>query len=150
MFGSKGFEPVFVELSLVQFFQKDHNFLLLATALASGAMLLWPLVRGSSGGPRVTATQATQLINREDAVVVDVRDQGEFDAGHILGARNVPLARVDSSDLKGKHRTIIVYCETGDRAPKAAAALKKLGFEKVVNLSGGLAAWKQAGLPVAK
>jgi rhodanese-related sulfurtransferase len=153
MLGSKGFYPALVEFSsasLVQFFQKDHNFLLLATALASGAMLLWPLVRRSTGGPRVTATEATRLINREDAVVVDIRDQGEYQAGHILGAKNVPLARVESGELKSKDKTIIVYCETGDRAPKAAAALKKQGFEKVVNLSGGLAAWKQAGLPVAK
>jgi rhodanese-related sulfurtransferase len=139
-----------VELSLLQFIQKDHNPLLLATAVASGAMLLWPLVRGSTGGPRVTPGQATQLINREDAIVVDVRDQGEYEAGHILGARNVPMARMESADLKRKDKTIIVYCETGDRAPKAAAALKKQGFEKVVNLSGGLAAWKQAGLPVEK
>jgi rhodanese-related sulfurtransferase len=154
MFGSKAFiRPLFrppVELSLIEFFKKDHNSLLLATAVASGAMLLWPLVRGASGGPRVTPGQATQLINREDAVVVDVRDQGEYEAGHILGARNVPMARVESSDLKRKDKTVIVYCETGDRASKAAAILKKQGFEKVVSLSGGLAAWKQAGLPVEK
>jgi rhodanese-related sulfurtransferase len=139
-----------VELSLIQFFQKDHNSLLLATAVASGAMLLWPLVRGSSGGPRVTPGEATQLINREDAVVVDVRDQAEYEAGHILGARNVPLARVESTDLKRKDKPVIVYCQTGERGPKAAAALKKQGFARVVNLSGGLAAWKQAGLPVEK
>jgi rhodanese-related sulfurtransferase len=139
-----------VELSLIQFFQKDHNSLLLATAVASGAMLLWPLVRGASGGPRVTPAQATQLINREDALVLDVREPGEYEAGHVLGAKNVPLARVDSTDLKRKDKTIIVYCGTGERAPKAAAALKKQGFAKVVNLAGGLAAWKQAGLPVEK
>lgn len=159
MFGSKGFirpfytAPVYtapVELSLIQFFQKDHNSLLLATAVASGALLLWPLVRGSSGGPRVTPAEATHLINREDAVVVDVRDRAEYEAGHILGARNLPMARVESSDLKRKDKPVIVYCQTGERAPKAAAALKKQGFERVVNLSGGLAAWKQAGLPVEK
>jgi rhodanese-related sulfurtransferase len=159
MFGSTGFvrrfiPPLYtvpVELSsLVQFFQKGHNSLLLATAVASGAMLLWPLVRGSSGGPRVTPGEATHLINREDAVVLDVRDQAEYEAGHILGARNLPMARLESSDLKRKDKPVIVYCQTGERGPKAAATLKKQGFEKVVNLSGGLAAWKQAGLPVEK
>jgi rhodanese-related sulfurtransferase len=141
-----------VEISLLQFIQKDHNGLLLATAVVSGAMLLWPLLRRSSGGPWVNASQATQLINREDALVVDVREQGEFSGGHILGAKNLPLARLESSgDLaKRKDKPVIVYCDTGNRASKALAALKKQGFAKVVNLNGGLAAWKQAGLPVER
>jgi rhodanese-related sulfurtransferase len=144
-----------VELSsLVQFFQKDHNFLLLATALVSGAMLIWPLVRRSTGGPWVNASQATQLINREDALIVDVRDSGEYDAGHILGAKSVPLARLDEgagSELaKRKDKPIIVYCDGGQRSQKAAAALRKQGYEKVVNLTGGLGTWQQAGLPVEK
>ena len=139
-----------MELSLVQFFQKDHNLLLLATAVASGAMLLWPFVRRSTGGPWVSVAQATQLINRDDALVVDVRDPGEYQAGHILGAKNTPLGRMEGGELKRKDKPVILYCETGDRAPKAAAILKKQGFEKAVCLSGGLGAWKQAGMPVEK
>jgi rhodanese-related sulfurtransferase len=135
----------------VEFVQ--NNLLLFAVAFASGAMLLWPLVRRSSGGPWVSAAQATQLINREDALVLDVRDVGEYGAGHILGAKNLPLARVESGAgdvAKKKDATLIVYCDSGDRSGKAAGMLKKLGYAKVVNLSGGLGAWKQAGLPVEK
>ena len=130
-----------------------NNLLLFVVAFASGAMLLWPLVRRSAGGPWVSAAQATQLINREDALVLDVRDAGEYGAGHILGAKSLPLARVESGAgevAKKKDATLIVYCDTGDRAGKAAGALKKLGYGKVMNLSGGLGAWKQAGLPVEK
>jgi rhodanese-related sulfurtransferase len=130
-----------------------NNLLLIAVAFVSGAMLIWPLVRRTTGGPWVTPAQATHLINREDAVVVDVRDPGEYGAGHILGARNVPLARIDEGGgdlLKRKDKPLILYDERGERAPKAAAALKKQGFSRVVNLSGGIGAWQQAGLPVEK
>jgi rhodanese-related sulfurtransferase len=139
-----------VELSLVQFIQKDHNFLLLATAVVSGGMLLWPLVRRSTGGPWVSVAQATQLINRDDALVIDVRDPGEYQAGHILGAKNTPLERIAGTEIKRKDKPVILYCDTGDRATKAAAILKKQGIEKAVCLTGGLGAWKSAGMPVEK
>ena len=128
-----------------------NNLLLFAVALISGAMLLWPLFRRSAGGPWVNTAEATHLINREDALVVDVRDPGEYGAGHILGAKNVPLSRLNDADVaKRKDRPVIVYCEGGDRSGKAIAALKKQGFTRVVNLTGGLRAWQQAGLPVEK
>ena len=130
-----------------------NNLLLFAVAFVSGAMLLWPLVRRSAGGPWVTPVQATHLINREDALVVDVRDPGEYGAGHILGAKNVPLARIDEGSpelAKRKDRPLVVYDDRGERASKAVGALKKQGFSRVVNLSGGIGAWQQAGLPVEK
>ena len=135
---------------LISFVQ--NNALMFAVAVSSGAMLLWPLVRKSSGGPWVSASEATRLINREEAMVVDVRDPAEFGGGHILGAKNVPLSRMDGSGelAKRKDKTLIVYCDGGDRAGKAVAALRKLGFEKVFNLTGGLGGWTQAGLPVEK
>jgi rhodanese-related sulfurtransferase len=136
----------------VKFIQE--NILLIAVAFVSGAMLLWPYVRKVGGGPAVSAAQATQLINREDALVVDVRDPGEFGAGHILGAKNVPLSRIDAGGAeiapKRKDKPVIVYCDTGSRAQKAAAALRSQGYGKVVSLAGGLGAWQQAGLPVEK
>ncbi len=130
----------------------ENNALLFAVAVISGGMLLWPLLRKTSGGPWVSAAEATQLINREDAMIIDVREPGEYGAGHVLGAKNIPLARLDGSGelAKRKDRTIILYCESGDRSGKALAALKKLGYEKTFNLSGGLGAWRQAGLPVEK
>jgi len=130
-----------------------NNFLLFLVALVSGGMLLWPLVRRTTGGPWVNTTQATHLINREDAIVVDVREPNEFAAGHVLGAKNLPLARLDASgaDLaKKKERPVIVYCDGGERSAKALATLKKHGYTRVANLSGGLGAWQQAGLPVEK
>jgi rhodanese-related sulfurtransferase len=129
-----------------------NNILLIVVAFASGAMLLWPLVRRTSGGPWVNAAQATHLINREDALVVDVREPGEYGAGHVLGARNVPLSRLaDAADLgKRKDRPLILYCDSGDRSGKATSLLKKQGFARVVNLTGGIGAWQQAGLPVEK
>ena len=140
-----------MEISLIEFVKKDSNGLLLATAVISGAMLLWPLVRRTGGGPWVSVAQATQLINREDALVLDVRDPAEYDAGHILGAKNQPLARLESGEAaKKKSQPLIVYCDGGARSQKAAALLRKQGYEKVVNLSGGLGAWQQAGLPVEK
>jgi len=128
-----------------------NNLLLFAVAFVSGAMLLWPLFRRTAGGPWVNTAEATHLINREDALVVDVRDAGEYGAGHILGAKNVPLSRLDEGDLaKRKERPVIVYCDGSERSSKAVAALKKQGFTRVVNLSGGLKAWQQAGLPIEK
>jgi rhodanese-related sulfurtransferase len=142
-----------LEPSFLKFVQ--NNLLLFAVAVVSGAMLLWPLVRRTGGGPAVSAAQATQLINREDALVVDVRDPGEYGAAHVIGAKSVPLARVEAGELpnevaRRKEKPLIVYCERGDAAPKAAAALRKQGFAKVVSLQGGLAGWRQAGLPVEK
>ena len=128
-----------------------NNLLLFVVAFVSGAMLLWPLFRKTAGGPWVTTAEATHLINREDALVVDVRDPGEYGAGHILGAKNVPLSRLGDADVaKRKERPVIVYCDGTERASKAVAALKKQGYTRVVNLSGGLKAWQQAGLPVEK
>jgi rhodanese-related sulfurtransferase len=136
---------------LVDFLRQ--NYLLALVALVSGAMLVWPYLRRATGGPWVSPSQATHLVNREDALVVDIRDASEYGAGHVLGAKNVPLARIGAvgADLaKRKEKPVIVYCATGERAGKAATALKKQGFARVFNLSGGLRAWQDAGLPVER
>ena len=130
-----------------------NNLLLFVVALVSGGMLLWPLVRRTTGGPWVNTTQATQLINRDDALVIDVRDPAEYATGHVLGAKNLPLARLDTPAgelAKRKDRPVIIYCDGGERSGKATAVLKKQGYTRVANLSGGIAAWQQAGLPVEK
>lgn len=130
-----------------------NNILLIAVAFISGAMLLWPYVRRTSGGPWVDTLQATQLINREDALVLDVRESGEFAGGHILGAKNIPLPNLEgrAGEIE-KHKTkpVIVLCADGNRAAKAATLLRARGFANVVNLNGGLSGWQQAGLPVVK
>ena len=131
----------------------QNNLLLIATALISGAMLIWPLVRRGAGGPWVTTLQATHMINREDALVIDVRDAAEYAKGHILGARSAPLADLErrlAELAKFKARPVIVHCESGNRSTNAIGILRRNGFDKACNLAGGLAAWQQAGLPVEK
>ena len=122
-------------------------------AFVSGAMLMWPLVRRGAGGPWVSTLEATQLMNRDDALVIDVRDADAYAKGHILGAKSIPLADLErrSADLdKHKSKAVIVSCQNGDRSGSAAAALRQKGFTRVHPLNGGFAAWQQAGLPVEK
>jgi len=129
------------------------NIFLIVIAAVSGGMLLWPLLRKGTGGPWVNTLQATQLMNRDDALVVDLRPADEFAKGHILGARSIPLADLArrSGELdKHKAKPVIVHCGDGNRADGGIALLRKLGFANVVNLSGGYTAWQQAGLPVEK
>lgn len=129
------------------------NIFLVMIALVSGGMLIWPLLRKGTGGPWVNTLEATQLMNRENALVIDVRPAAEFAKGHILGARNLPLAEIEqrAGELeKHKAKPVIVHCGDGNRAGGGVALLRKSGFGNVVNLSGGFAAWQQAGLPVEK
>ena len=130
-----------------------NNIMLIAVAFVSGAMLLWPYLRRGTGGPWVGTLEATQLINREDALVLDVRDTAEYAGGHVLGAKNIPLASIEAraGEIdKHKAKPVIVLCGDGSRASKAAGILRARGFANVVNLSGGFPAWQQAGLPVVK
>ena len=130
------------------------NMMLFGLALASGAMLIWPLIsRAYRPGAEVGTFEAVQLINRRDAVVLDLRDTGEYSAGHIANAKHIPQAQVNEriKDLeKYKSRPIIVSDASGARAPAAAAALRKHGFSEAVALRGGVSAWQQAGLPLEK
>jgi rhodanese-related sulfurtransferase len=131
----------------------QNNILLIAVAFASGAMLIWPFVRRTAGGPWVNTLRATQMINREDALLIDVRDAAEYAKGHILGAKNVPLADLERRAAefdKHKAKPVIVHCDTGSRATRALGVLKGRGFANVFNLAGGYGAWQQAGLPVEK
>ncbi|MBE0619982.1 MAG: rhodanese-like domain-containing protein [Burkholderiales bacterium] len=129
------------------------NIFLVAVAIVSGAMLVWPLLRRGAGGPSVNTLEATQMINRQDALVLDVREQAEYAQAHILNARGLPLSQLEArvGDIeKFKDKPVIVYCATDNRSSSAVATLKKRGFSNVVCLSGGFAAWQQAGLPVQK
>ncbi len=130
----------------------QDNVYLVAIAVLSGGMLVWPSMRRGGGGPSVSTLEATQLINQKDAVLIDVRDAAEFAKGHMLNARNVPLAQADAQVetlVKNKQKSLIVYCESGRQSPSFVAKLRRAGYENAVSLDGGLAAWRQAGLPVA-
>jgi rhodanese-related sulfurtransferase len=130
-----------------------ENIFLIAIAFVSGAMLVWPLVRRGTGGPSVNTLEATMLMNKKDTLVLDVRETAEFAQGHILNARNIPLNELETRAKeieRFKDKPVIVSCATGNRAGAAASLLRKRGFTQVVNLSGGIAAWRQAGLPTEK
>ena len=129
------------------------NIFLIAVAFVSGAMLVWPMLRRGAGGPAVNTLEATQLINRQDALVLDVREQAEYAQSHILNSRLLPLSQIEArigEIEKFKDKPVIVYCASGNRSSTAAAVLRKSGFSNVANLSGGFAAWQAAGLPVQK
>lgn len=127
----------------------QQNIMWVIAAAVSGAMLVASFVRG--GGKGVTVSEATLLINREDAVVLDVRETHEWSAGHIPNARHVALGQLQKhlSELeKFKGKPVIVCCASGNRSSSACGTLKRAGFERVFNLSGGIGAWTSAGLPV--
>lgn len=126
------------------------NIWLIAIACASGGMLAWPLVRARSAGPALSTLQATQMINSRHAQIVDVRTEVEFKNGSLPNAKNLPLASLKdrAGELK-KDRPAIVVCETGNRAGSAAARLRAAGVAEVYILSGGLSAWRAAGLPLS-
>jgi len=128
------------------------NWFLFLTALVSGGLLVWPMVSRSGGAGSVSTSEAIHLINREKGMVVDVGDPEEYAAGHVTGSRNLPLASLDSGAQlpSNKALPLILVCRTGARATRAAATLRKLGYENARPLAGGLAAWREANLPVEK
>ncbi|MDZ7867556.1 rhodanese-like domain-containing protein [Acidovorax sp.] len=128
------------------------NWYLVFVALASGSMLMWPLLKNASGGS-LTPAGAVQLINREKAVVIDVCETEEFAAGHVGGAKNIPLNQLEerlATTVKNKALPLVLVCTTGARANRAVGIAKKLGYENVQAMAGGLKAWREASLPVEK
>lgn len=128
------------------------NWMLVSLALASGALLIWPLLQGvSSAG--VTPAAVVQLMNREKAVVIDVSEEAGFSTGHVVGSKNIPLGELEAKlpgAVKNKGLPLILVCQTGARSTRAVAIAKKLGYEQAQSLGGGLVAWRRASLPVEK
>ena len=130
-----------------------ENWILIAVAFTSGAMLLFPAVTAGGRAGSLTATQVVQLMNREKAVVIDVCEPEEFAAGHVVGAKSVPLAQLEAKlpgVVKNKATPVVLVCASGMRSSRALAVAKKLGYENVHSLSGGMGAWRTASLPVEK
>lgn len=128
-----------------------QNWMLILLALVSGGLLFLPQLRGGNG--RLSPAAAVQRMNREKGVLIDVRDRGEYDAGHARGAKHVAAAELDSKlpqTVKNKATPIIVICASGNQSGKAAAQIKKLGYNNVEALAGGLKAWRAAELPIDK
>lgn len=136
----------------MQFVQ--DNIWMVMTAVISGVMLLWSYFGNRLRRVKeVNNAAALQLINHKDALVLDVRDQKEFDAGHILNAKLIPLLKLKESigELeRHRDRPLVVVCRSGQRSATACALLGNRGFDQVYNLSGGMLAWQKADLPVEK
>lgn len=129
------------------------NWMLIAIALSSGGMLVWPMISSGMHAGALSASGAVQLINREKAVVVDVSEVAEFAAGHVAGAKNVPFSELETrlpATVKNKALPLILVCASGARAGRAVAVARKLGYEQAQSLGGGLKAWKEANLPLEK
>ncbi len=131
----------------------QQNWYWAALAAVSGAWLLTDFIRNQGNKSQLSPVEATLLINREDAVVIDVREQGEYAQGHIPSARHIPLgdlARRSAEMDKWKERPVILCCASGARSASAAGQLKKAGFEKIYNLRGGMLEWEKAGHPISR
>ena len=104
------------------------------------------------GGRRLTPVEAVRLSNDRDARFVDVRTAADFKRGHVIGAVNIPSAKIDASQKeldKLKGSPLVVYCALGATAPGVVDKLRKQGFEEVYAMRGGINAWQNAGLPIS-
>jgi rhodanese-related sulfurtransferase len=135
----------------------EHDWLTalaLLVMIVSAALWIWLTVRLRWSKIReIGALEATQLINRRDALMLDLREPKDYEGGRVPNAVHLPQSQLASrghelSKLTG--RPVIAYCERGQRSRAAGALLSKLGFAEVYTLRGGLRAWSDAGLPVEK
>ena len=133
-------------------FTGNHPFLILAFVGTLAALVYSEISRRLSGMQTVGAVEATQLSNRENAVFLDIREDREYQGGHIPEAIHITLSQLSQriSELsKYKDNPVIAYCRSGSRSNAAGGVLKKNGFETVYNLGGGIMAWEKANLPVS-
>jgi rhodanese-related sulfurtransferase len=141
-----------LSMPLLEFIEK--NWMLVATLVVSGTMLIWPFVgRRFSGARDIGTLGVTQLINTQNPLLLDVRETKEVEGGKLPNAVHVPLSQLASRGgelSKFVARPVVAYCERGQRGRAATAALAKLGFKDVYHLQGGFKAWKDAGLPVQR
>lgn len=128
------------------------NLALIAIAVVSGGMLVWTTF-SRGGGDGVAPAEAVRMLNREKGTLIDVCEPQEHAAGHCVGARNIPLGQLEQrlGELpKNKELPVLVMCQSGMRASRAATTLRKHGYARASAVAGGLRAWREAGLPVEK
>ena len=131
-------------------FAGNHVWLITGLFAAWAAVTFYELRLRSQGATHVTAADAVRLINK-GALVIDVRKPEEFEAGHIVNARNVPLDRMQQGDVhKQKSKILLAVCADGATSGRAAGQLRKSGYEYVFSLKGGLAGWRADNLPLVK
>ena len=131
----------------------QQNWYWAALAAASGAWLMADLIRNRGDKSQLSPLEATLLINREDAIVIDIRDPGEYAQGHVPNARHIPageLARRSGELEKWKNQPLILCCATGARSNSALQTLRQAGFDRLYNLRGGMMEWQKAGQPTSR
>ena len=138
-------------MSQILEFVGNHPLLFVAFFATLGMLVYTEWTRIAAAGSALSPFAATQLVNDGGGLFVDVRDEKEYKSGHLINARNFPLAKLEErmhelEKLKG--RDLVVYCDNGMRTSRATAKLRKRGFEKLYTLAGGLTAWEKASLPV--
>ena len=130
-----------------------HPILWGALALIVVALIANEIWRGATGRGPIAPDEAIRLMNSEDAVVVDVRAKADYKKNHIINARHVPLAGIESrtSEItKDTAKPIVVYDAAGTQAPSAVTKLKAKGYERVYALKGGFNSWQADGRPVTR
>jgi rhodanese-related sulfurtransferase len=133
-------------------FVSNHVWLVTGLVLAWSAVLFYELRLRTQGATHVSAADAVRLINK-GALVIDVRKPEEYQAGHIVNARNVPVDRVQQGDdaiAKKKDKILLAVCADGATSGRAAGHLRKAGYENAFSLKGGLAGWRADNLPLVK
>jgi rhodanese-related sulfurtransferase len=132
-------------------FAGNHLWLVAGLMAASAAVMVFEIRLRSQGVMHVSAADAVRLINK-GALVIDVRKPEEFEQGHIVNARNVPLERLqdDNAIHKQKNKILLAVCTDGRTAGRAAGHLRKAGYENAFSLKGGLAGWRSDNLPLVK
>lgn len=137
---------------MAQFIEFVGNNWLLST-LWVGLAIALVMLRNKTAGESVSAQQAVMLINRSNAIVVDIRDKKDFDAGHIVDAIHIPLSKLGTrvTELdKHKDGPVIVACRLGPQSVDAVKVLRSAGFTQVLRLSGGMTEWRSQGLPLVQ
>lgn len=117
------------------------------------AVVTYELRRAKGGAKKMSLTQATQLMNQDKTVVVDVRAKADFKQGHLLGAKNIPMADLkDNLQVISKDKSIpvLVYCQMGVTSLTASKQLMDAGFTDVYSLAGGVNAWQAENMPLEK
>ncbi len=132
-------------------FAGNHPLLVAAFVAVVIMLIMNEFKRKLLGFNEVSINDAVRLINQDDALALDVREDKEFRDGHILNAVNIPLGLLEGR-LKEieqhKESPVIIYCRSGQRAAKAGAVLKRQGFTSIHKLNGGMMAWVDANMPV--
>lgn len=134
-------------------FINNHWDLFAALIIILALLFASTLVNAIRGIKQIGPAEATRLINHEDALVLDVREDKEFAGGHIINSLHIPMAEVQNKLAKlNKYKTtpVIVSCRSGARSNSICGMLRKNGFENVANLKGGVIAWQNANMPLNK